>query len=177
MTTTARSHPLQLPVQSSEMYGAFGPDRSRLLTGGDGSVPKVHIWEVDTGNCLQVLTGHKGPVAALAWTEDQRRVARAPSMDALAFGMCARASAFACWMDIGSMSVRWSSASRGSNYFLEAGTDLCGSGSCPAESRVKYSRVTQTASTMPFSTRVKIECYQAAATVPLESGRSRRDVA
>jgi len=75
MTTTGRNRTLRLTVQTSEMYGAFSPDRSRLLTGGDGHVPKVHIWDVETGNCLQALTGHKGPVAALAWTEDQRWVA------------------------------------------------------------------------------------------------------
>jgi WD40 repeat protein len=43
----------------------LGPDRSRLLTGGDGAGPKVHIWNVETGSCLRVLQGHKEPVAAL----------------------------------------------------------------------------------------------------------------
>jgi len=37
--------------------------------------PKVHIWDVETGNCLRVLNGHKEPVTALAWCEDQRSVA------------------------------------------------------------------------------------------------------
>jgi len=50
MTSTGRNRTLQLPVQTSEMYGAFSPDRSRLLTGGDGPVPKVHIWDAGTGN-------------------------------------------------------------------------------------------------------------------------------
>jgi hypothetical protein len=57
---------LRLPVQTSAMSGAFAPDRLRLLSGDDGPVSKVQIWDVDTGTCLQVLTGHKGPVAALA---------------------------------------------------------------------------------------------------------------
>jgi WD40 repeat protein len=76
---TSKNLILQLPVETEEMYGAFSPDRSRLLSGGDGPVPKVHIRDVETGNCIQVLTGHKGPVAALAWTEDQRWVASGAS--------------------------------------------------------------------------------------------------
>src|SRR5260370_39751336 len=75
MTTVGRNGAFQLPVQTTEMYGAFSPDRSRLLTGGDGPDPKVHIWDVETGNSLQVFTGHKQPVAALAWAEDQRAIA------------------------------------------------------------------------------------------------------
>src|SRR5215831_12465298 len=66
---------IHLPVETEEMYGDFSPDRSRLLTGGDGSNPKVHIWDVETGNCLRVFNGHKEPVAALAWAGDQRSVA------------------------------------------------------------------------------------------------------
>ena len=66
------------------MYGAFSPDRSRLLTGGDGPQPKVHIWDVETGNCLHALVGHREPVAALAWTQDQRWVASG------AFDRCVR---------------------------------------------------------------------------------------
>jgi len=62
---------LHLQVETGEMYGVFSPDRSRLLTGGDGANPKVHIWDVETGNCLRVLNGHKEPLAALAWAEDQ----------------------------------------------------------------------------------------------------------
>ena len=66
---------LHLQVQAGEMYGAFSPDRSRLLTGGDGANPKIQIWDVETGTCLRVLNGHKEPVSALAWAEDQRSVA------------------------------------------------------------------------------------------------------
>src|SRR5579872_3337651 len=69
------SRALQLPVHTTEMYGAFSPDRSRLLTGGDGPDPRVHLWEVETGNCLRDLTGHTGPVAALAWSADQQWIA------------------------------------------------------------------------------------------------------
>ena len=66
---------LHLPVHTTEMYGAFSPDRSRLLTGGDGPNPKVRLWDVETGNCLYELTGHTGPVTALAWTVDQQWIA------------------------------------------------------------------------------------------------------
>jgi WD40 repeat protein len=57
------------------MYGAFSPDTSRLLSGGDGATPEVHIWDVDTGSSLRIFKGHKQPVAALGWTENQRLVA------------------------------------------------------------------------------------------------------
>src|SRR5688572_20623829 len=64
-----------LPVATHEMYGAFSPDKSRLLSGGDGVTPEVHVWDVETGGSLRVLKGHRQPVAALAWTENQRLVA------------------------------------------------------------------------------------------------------
>src|SRR5260370_17099826 len=70
--SSRRDRVLHLQVETEEMYGVFSPDRSRLLTGGDGANPKVHIWDVETGNCLRVLNGHKEPVAALPWAEDQQ---------------------------------------------------------------------------------------------------------
>lgn len=84
MITVGRNGAFQLPVETTEMYGVFSPDRSRLLTGGDGREPKVHIWDVETGNALQVFTGHREPVAALAWAADQRWVASG------AFDRCVR---------------------------------------------------------------------------------------
>ena len=33
-----------LPVATHEMYGLFSPDRSRLLSGGDGANPEIRIW-------------------------------------------------------------------------------------------------------------------------------------
>ncbi len=65
----------QLAAGTEELYAAFSPDRSRLLTGGDGAKPTVHVWDVETGKCLHELHGHRGPVAAVAWTHDQQRVA------------------------------------------------------------------------------------------------------
>ena len=75
MMSGRRDRVLHLQVETEEMYGVFSPDRSRLLTGGDGANPKVHVWDVETGRCLRVLNGHKEPVAALCWAEDQRLVA------------------------------------------------------------------------------------------------------
>ena len=80
----SRNRVLHLRVETEEMYGVFSPDRSRLLTGGDGANPKVNIWDVETGSCFRVLNGHKEPVAALAWTKDQRSVASG------AFDRCVR---------------------------------------------------------------------------------------
>ena len=68
--SSRRDRVLHLQVETGEMYGVFSPDRSRLLTAGDGVNPKVQIWDVETGNCFRVLNGHKEPVAALAWAED-----------------------------------------------------------------------------------------------------------
>ena len=73
----------RLPVDTEEMHGTFSPNRSLLLTGGDGAIPKVHIWDAGTGSCLRVLNGHKEPIAALAW-QDQRVVASG------AFDRCVR---------------------------------------------------------------------------------------
>jgi hypothetical protein len=47
------------------MYGVFSPDCSRLLTGGDELIPKVQIWDIETGKCPQTLTRHKEPFAWL----------------------------------------------------------------------------------------------------------------
>ena len=66
---------LQLKVQTEEMYGVFSSDRSLLLTGGDGANPKAHIWNIETGACLQVFNGHREPVAALAWAGDRQYLA------------------------------------------------------------------------------------------------------
>jgi WD40 repeat protein len=54
-----------LPAATHEMYGAFSPDTSRLLSGGDGVEPEVRIWDVETGGSLRVFKGHKQPVSAL----------------------------------------------------------------------------------------------------------------
>ena len=72
MTATGPSRALQLPVQTREMAAAFSPDRSRLITIDDRT---IQLWETETANCLHTLTGHNGPVSALAWTADQQWVA------------------------------------------------------------------------------------------------------
>src|SRR5260370_25303037 len=66
MMSSRRDRVLHLQVETEEMYGVFSPDRSRLLTAGDGANPKVHIWDAETGNCLRAVNGHKEPAAHIA---------------------------------------------------------------------------------------------------------------
>ncbi len=47
----------QLPVETSEMFGVFSPNRSLLVTGGDGPAPKVQIWDFETGDCTRISEG------------------------------------------------------------------------------------------------------------------------
>jgi WD40 repeat protein len=52
---------------------AFSPDGSRLASGGlDG---RVRLWEVSTGQCLEVLEGHRGRVWSVAFSPDGKLVA------------------------------------------------------------------------------------------------------
>jgi WD40 repeat protein len=174
MTSTGGSRALQRAVQTGEMYGAFSPDRSRLLTGGDGPVPKVHIWDIETGNCLHTLTGHKEPVAALAWTGDQRWAA---STDAFAFGMRTQASALPSWIVTGPTSVPWTSAGRESNSSPDAETELSACGKRQPARCCKCLKVTLTAPIMLFSTQPGLESYREAATGRSGSGRLGRGAA
>jgi WD40 repeat protein/serine/threonine protein kinase len=48
---------------------ALSPDDKLLLAGGRG---RVYLWRVDTGERLAVLTGHSGPVSAVAFSPDGR---------------------------------------------------------------------------------------------------------
>ena len=93
MMSSRQDRVLHLRVETEEMYGVFSPDRSRLLTGGDGANPKVHIWDVETGDCLRVLNGHKEPVAALAWARINDRWLRALSIEMFASGTWLQVSA------------------------------------------------------------------------------------
>lgn len=96
-----REEIFHLPVDTREMYGTFSPDRTRLMTGGDGTEPKVHIWDVETGNRLHTLYRHTEPVAALAWANDQQWIASAALIEAFGFGMPFQANASLFWRVIG----------------------------------------------------------------------------
>jgi small GTP-binding protein len=50
---------------------AFSPDGKRALTGADDRT--VRLWNMETGRCLRVFTGHSARVNAVAWSGDQRR--------------------------------------------------------------------------------------------------------
>src|SRR5262249_50051812 len=114
-----------LPVKTHEMYGAF---RSRLLSGGDGANPEVHIWDVETGNSLRVFNGHKQPVAALAWTEDQRLVPPALLTGRYASGKSRQGTACVSWQVIDPTFVWWHSARRARGFCLDRATVFSSSG-------------------------------------------------
>jgi WD40 repeat protein len=177
MMSNRRDRVLHLKVETGEMYGVFSPDRSRLLTGGDGVSSKVQIWDVETGNCFRALNGHKEPVAALAWAEDQRSVASG------AFDRCVR-----IWDVASGDCLRVLAGHRSyvrSAYFSQSGERLL-SGSGDGVVRLwgwrprrccKNSRVIVTGFIMLFSTEARLESCREAAIVRSGCGKSTRDVA
>jgi small GTP-binding protein len=79
---------LSSPVQLNSMAFAFSTDGMRALTGGN--VPNTDsttgellnallLWDLETGHCLQALTGHTGRVENIAWSADQRLAITASS--------------------------------------------------------------------------------------------------
>jgi small GTP-binding protein len=63
---------IQLENESGINVYAFSSDGERALTGAKDKT--VRIWDVETGRCLRVLTGHTGEVNGLAFSKDQRRI-------------------------------------------------------------------------------------------------------
>ena len=61
----------RVPGQSVNV--AFSPDGKRLAAGGENNVVKV--WDVETGNVLQTLPGHRGDVYTVAFSHDGRWIA------------------------------------------------------------------------------------------------------
>ena len=51
---------------------AFNRDGKLALTGGSDS--SVRLWDVKTGRCLSIFSGHTSPVYCVAWSADQRRI-------------------------------------------------------------------------------------------------------
>jgi WD40 repeat protein len=66
---------IHLPVDTVELYGTFNDDCSCLLTGSDGPMPQVQVWDLSTEKCLRSLFGHIEPITALAWSKNQVWVA------------------------------------------------------------------------------------------------------
>ena len=60
-----------LDVKTEELYSAFNPDRTSILTGDERD---VGIWDTATGQRLGKFTGHKEPIEAVAWGLDQQQV-------------------------------------------------------------------------------------------------------
>jgi WD40 repeat protein len=66
----------KLPVETEEMYGAFSPDRLRLLTRvlSGGRDRTIRLWEVNNGRCLRAIEGLGADVQCLVCHSDQRRL-------------------------------------------------------------------------------------------------------
>jgi len=63
---------LQLNVGAASVYSyAFSADGTRAVTGHDDNT--VRYWDLETGNCLQVLKGHRDDVRSVALSADGRR--------------------------------------------------------------------------------------------------------
>ncbi|MBF2000671.1 MAG: NACHT domain-containing protein [Synechococcales cyanobacterium M58_A2018_015] len=54
-----------LPVQSRVFSIAFSPDSQQVATGGNDQT--IRLWDVQTGTCLRILTGHSKPVESVAF--------------------------------------------------------------------------------------------------------------
>jgi WD40 repeat protein/serine/threonine protein kinase len=69
----APRHTLDALVPGPSLNMAFSPDGKRLATGGEKNL--IKIWDVQTGNVLQRLPGHRGDVYAVAFSRDGRWIA------------------------------------------------------------------------------------------------------
>ncbi|NTX08560.1 WD40 repeat domain-containing protein [Myxococcus sp. CA040A] len=57
------------------LCAAYSPSGTKLATGSWSDDGNVRVWDVATGECLQVMAGHEGEVRGLAWSADGTRLA------------------------------------------------------------------------------------------------------
>jgi WD40 repeat protein len=69
----APRHTLPARVPGACLNMAFSPDGKRLAAGGENNLVKV--WDVQTGDVLQSLPGHRGDVFTVAFSHDGRWIA------------------------------------------------------------------------------------------------------
>ncbi|MFY2563167.1 WD40 repeat domain-containing protein [Corallococcus terminator] len=57
------------------LCAAYNPAGTRLATGSWADGDNVRVWDVATGECVQVMAGHEGEVRGIAWSADGTRLA------------------------------------------------------------------------------------------------------
>ena len=62
---------LQLDYKVEIRAYAFDPKGTRVLSGNNDST--MRLWDMETGRCLRIFTGHTASVESVAWSADQRR--------------------------------------------------------------------------------------------------------
>ena len=63
------------PVQFTCL--AVDPSGEIVVAGGSGEAFELYVWSVQTGKIVEILPGHDGPIAALAFSPNGERVASA----------------------------------------------------------------------------------------------------
>ena len=66
-------HTLPARVPGPSLNMVFSPDGKRLVAGGESN--SIKVWDVETGNVLQTLPGHRGDVYTVAFSADGRWIA------------------------------------------------------------------------------------------------------
>ena len=68
---------IQIPPRTIHEGSSVGsvqwhPDGATFISGSGDNM--VRIWDAATGNCLQTLTGHTGPVISVAYSPDGQHI-------------------------------------------------------------------------------------------------------
>lgn len=70
VNTCKHLHTLEVPIT-----GPVAVSRSGKTLASGGADKTIRLWEAATGKLLHTLTGHEGPVTALAWSPDGKTLA------------------------------------------------------------------------------------------------------